>query len=211
MKKNIILKSFAAFSASLILFASCGNKNETPAKGTTPTNNEGVSTDTKIAYIDIDSLETQYKYIVEHKEKFEVEKKAMEAELKKLENSIQGQYVNLKKKVDERNISQEEYESSGQRIQGMEQQYQQRAQEMSNKFMMQTEEFQLAYRKRIDDFLANYNKDNKYDYILTYQNGGSVVLYANKSLDITAEVVKGLNDEYQKTGTTPAKADTTKK
>jgi len=210
MKKNIILKSFAIISASLLLLTSCGNKTDKPSNSNS-TAAEGAATTSKIAYIDLDSLETQYKYIVEHKDKFEAEKATMEAELKKLESSIQGQYINLKKKVDERTISQEEYEQTGAKIQSMEQNYQQRAQEMSNTFMAKTQEFQLAYRQKIDRFIADFNKDNKYDFILTYQDGGSVVLYANKALDITAEVVKGLNDDYQKNGVTPAKADTTKK
>lgn len=41
-------------------------------------------------------------------------------------------------------------------------------------------------------FLKEYNQKHGYDFILGYQPGGGI-LFANDSLDVTLDVVKGLN------------------
>ena len=46
------------------------------------------------------------------------------------------------------------------------------------------------------NFLNAYNKDKKYDIILTKQ--GDNILYAAKRFDITSDVINGLNKRYKK-------------
>jgi len=43
------------------------------------------------------------------------------------------------------------------------------------------------------NYLKSYNKNKKYDFILGYSRGGGILL-ANDSLDVTKQVVKGLNE-----------------
>jgi outer membrane protein len=52
--------------------------------------------------------------------------------------------------------------------------------------------------QNVSKFIERYN-NNKFDYILAYTtNNISSVLYANSSLEITNEIVNGLNEEYRK-------------
>ena len=51
---------------------------------------------------------------------------------------------------------------------------------------------------KVDDFVKQYAKQKGYKLVLTYSKGGNAVLYGDASLDITADVVKGLNDSYTK-------------
>ena len=48
----------------------------------------------------------------------------------------------------------------------------------------------------IQHFLASYNKDKKYAFILTKQLGDNL-LYADNAYDITEDVVAGLNKAYK--------------
>ena len=51
--------------------------------------------------------------------------------------------------------------------------------------------------KRVSDFVAKFN-NGRYDYILAYTTANiSSVLYAKPGLDITKEIVDGLNTEYK--------------
>jgi outer membrane protein len=180
--------------ASLIATSCKDKKNATASKNTVAVNNE--STSTKIAYINLDSLDSRYQYILDGKKKFEAEQKKMEDELKSLEQAIKNQYSVLQKKINDKSISEVEYEQMGKKIQSMEQNYQQKAQSLSGQLMAKTDSFQTDYRKKIDDFLIAYNANGKYDYILSYQYGAGLVLFANKTLDITQDVVEGLNKQY---------------
>jgi outer membrane protein len=44
------------------------------------------------------------------------------------------------------------------------------------------------------EYIQEYNSDKKYDFILTKMGGN--MLYTNEALDITKEVVEGLNAKY---------------
>ena len=44
------------------------------------------------------------------------------------------------------------------------------------------------------EYIKEYNSDAKYDFILTKMGGN--MLYANEALDITNDVVKGLNAKH---------------
>lgn len=61
-------------------------------------------------------------------------------------------------------------------------------------------------RKSVINYIQEYNKTGQYNFILTYTDGpGGVVLLANDSLDITKDIVDGLNAQYR------AKKTSTKK
>jgi outer membrane protein len=48
----------------------------------------------------------------------------------------------------------------------------------------------------IEVFLKEYAKEKGYTYVLSYTRGGGI-WYAEKSLDITGDILKELNDRYK--------------
>jgi outer membrane protein len=53
---------------------------------------------------------------------------------------------------------------------------------------------------RIADYLKTYTKTKGYKIVLTYSKSNPSMLYGDDSLDITKDVLVGLNDEYNKAG-----------
>jgi outer membrane protein len=51
---------------------------------------------------------------------------------------------------------------------------------------------------RIAAYLKNYTKLKGYKIVLTYSKSNPSMLYGDESLDVTKEVVAGLNEEYKK-------------
>ena len=49
---------------------------------------------------------------------------------------------------------------------------------------------------KLTAFMKEYNKDKNYSFILGFQRGGGI-LFANDSLNITKEIVHGLNQAYE--------------
>ncbi|MDO4991821.1 MAG: OmpH family outer membrane protein, partial [Prevotellaceae bacterium] len=82
-------------------------------------------------------------------------------------------------------------------------------QRLGTEFQSETEKFNKALRDSIQHFLAVYNKDKQYSLILTKQ--GDNILYGDKALDITTQVVAGLNKAYKKTDLTKAASKDEKK
>ena len=76
-------------------------------------------------------------------------------------------------------------------------------QRLSAEFQKENENYSVALRDSIQHFLAKYNKDKKYSLILS--KSGDNLLYAAEALDITNEVITGLNKAYKKAPTDSTK------
>ena len=53
----------------------------------------------------------------------------------------------------------------------------------------------MISKKKLKDFLADYNKDKKYQFILTTGNGLDYMLYKDSAYNITDDVIKGMNEK----------------
>ena len=54
-----------------------------------------------------------------------------------------------------------------------------------------------AIQKRINEYLKEYNKEGKYNFIFSTQEGNPTLYFKDTAFNITSEVVKGLNDTYK--------------
>lgn len=68
-------------------------------------------------------------------------------------------------------------------------------QRLASEFQTEQDKFNVALRDSIKNYLAKYNKEKKYSIILSKQ--GENLLYADKTYDITAEIIEGLNKAYK--------------
>ena len=68
---------------------------------------------------------------------------------------------------------------------------------MENELATETQKYNAGLRDSLLHFLDAYNKDKKFDLILTKQ--GDNILYAAKRFDITNDVINGLNKRYKST------------
>jgi outer membrane protein len=73
-------------------------------------------------------------------------------------------------------------------------QLQLKAQALAEKVQIKQEEA----RKTLTAYVNEYNKTGQYNYILTYSEApGSPMLLGNDSLDITNDILEGLNAQYK--------------
>ncbi len=149
----------------------------------------------KIAYVNIDSINARYQFIIDNT-------KAMNSQI----GSIENQIANLQAKGQEKLADFQQAQQAGIRpeaemmkmadeIKLIEQNlYQKQAdyQAIEDKVA----KYQATMMDNITEFIKKYN-NNKFDYILTYSSKNSIaVLYANPELEITSDVLNGLNLEY---------------
>ena len=67
---------------------------------------------------------------------------------------------------------------------------------MLDAFDEEQAKFNESLYSKLSSYLKEYNKGKNYTFILGYQKGGGI-LFANDSLDITAQVLSGLNKQYE--------------
>ena len=76
---------------------------------------------------------------------------------------------------------------------------------LENELANETQKFNMALRDSLNNFLNSYNKDKKYDMILS--KSGDNILFANKKFDITQDVINGLNKRYKPAASAAKKDD----
>lgn len=157
----------------------------------------------KIAYINIDSLNMQYEYINDKSKEIKTKQINLEAQYSNMVAKFQEDYEALQQAAQAGIRPQAELEKESARLQqkqmeiaNKEKQMQSLADDVANA--------QMNMLKNVSKFIEKFNS-GKYDFILAYTSNISSVLYAKPDLEITGEVVKGLNEEYRSTKTTPAK------
>lgn len=181
---------------SAMFLASCDNKKTTESAKetkTTPTAPATAPTG-KIAYVDMDTLEAKYDYLKAKKAELEKKTAALDAEVGKMAQNLQNEYAAFQKKAQAGTLTQAEGEAGQKRLGEMQQNIETRRQTLGAQLMKEQEVFTKDLQSRLDAYLLKYNADKGYDYILSYAKGGSI-LFANKALDITEDVIKGMNAE----------------
>ena len=165
----------------------------------------------KIAYVEVDSLMTQYEFCKEFT--LILQKKSNNARntLNQKGQALQSAMANFQQKLNNNGFtSREQAESQQAAIQRQQQSLQELQARLENELGNETAKYNEGLRDSLQHFLAAYNKDKKYDLILTKQ--GDNILLANKRYDITNDVINGLNKHYKSTLKVEAeKKDETKK
>ena len=185
--------------ASTIAFTSCDSKKGTEKKPETTSNTTTVSSNTsnegRIAFVDMDTLQVRYIFLKSKKEELEKKGASIEAELARGAQTLQNEAVAFQKKAQSGGYTtQAEGEAAQQRLQKMQMDIENKRNTLGGQLMKENDAFAKELQDRLDKYLLKYNQDKKYDYILSYQKGGSI-LFANQSLNITEEVAKGMNEE----------------
>lgn len=150
----------------------------------------------RIAYVDTDSIMLQYEYAKDLEQ-------GLKSYQKQLESSYEGQLRKLQTDF-------ENYQKTGDKLTLTEQRRkeedlmkrQQELPEVQQRMMSQLQERQLEDNKKLLNsvyaFIKDYNsKNKKFNIILSKSYVSSSVLYADQGLDITKEIIKGLNQEYK--------------
>ena len=177
MKKNIF-RSVAIAATATLMLASCDQSTpKMDAKAETP----AAPSDLKIAYVEVDSIMSQYKFCKDYS-------------------------LILQKKGQNIQNTQQQAEAVQAGLQKQNNDLQALNQRLSAEFQTETDKYNNALRDSIQHFLKVYNKDKKYSMILS--KAGDNLLYADKALDITNEVIAGLNKAYKPA---PAKKEADKK
>ncbi|MBR5729305.1 MAG: OmpH family outer membrane protein [Prevotella sp.] len=192
MKKTFIM------ALTAIALASCNNQapkvDEKPASQNAPA-------ELKIAFVEVDSIMTQYTYCKEKSAELEKKGNNIQKTLAQKQQALQNAAVKFQQDIQANKYTQQQAEAVQAGLQKQNNDLQVLNQRLSSEFQQETEKFNQELRKNIQQYLAEYNKDKKYSVIFSKQ--GDNILYADKAYDITNEVVAGLNKAYK----APKKAD----
>lgn len=149
-----------------------------------------------ILFVNSDSLFENYEYVKTVEKSLKSEKERLESSLDQKMKKLEQDFMDLQQKYQGGQLTMEQAAAREQELMERRDVLAQTQQEYSVRFMEQTEEKNKLLQDAITDYLEKYNLDKNVSYVLGYQPGG-VILFGRDSLDITRQVIDGLNKEYQ--------------
>ena len=149
-----------------------------------------------IAYVDLDSIQEKYDYYREKMSEFEKKKESADRDLNSSFQRIENERVAFVQRGNaitqvEAEAFQRDYTRKMQNLENQKRTMEGQIQEEGIRTMDEL-------RKKINEFLTEYNKSNGYSYIFSYSSSINVLFYKDTTYNITNEVVAGLNAAYKK-------------
>lgn len=149
----------------------------------------------RIVFVNAETLNEEYQFIVDKYEELEKEQMRIEKQIERKMRAAEERYLELESQAP--TMTQSQLEQAQIELQGLQQDIAQFQERAASDFRKKEARAQEQFFKNIREYLKDLNEDGRYDYILTYQVGGQLLL-ANEGLDITRDVVDGLNEAYSK-------------
>ena len=164
----------------------------------------------RIVYVNTDTLLNNYDYYKDVVKEFQNKQFQLENELQRKGQSFQNEVALYQRRMQAGGMSQEQAQTTQQQLAQKEQNLMMYRDNAANNLAVEQGQKTDELLTKIQDYLAKYNAGDKYDMVIGYSKGGGV-LYAKEDLDITQDVLKGLNEEYAKTKKSTVKTDSTAK
>ena len=191
---NIILLAAVGF-----LFYKVFAKDVSIKKITTVTNGEKNASNLvgKIAYVELDSLYENIRYIRNMRESLEAEQKLIEREWTSGMQGLDSKKNNFIAK-NGNNMTQEMAEQFQNQLLQEQQNIESKKQNLASKLSDKSYRFMDDVQTKMKTFLKDYNTDKGYAYILTSGTGLDYMIYRDSTLNITDDVISGMNEMFNK-------------
>ena len=177
----------------IIHFTGVGTKSKVNADATAPLEKEGGLT---IAYVNTDTLLAKYQYAIDMEQELLAYKDQQEAYGRQQMEKFQNDYQEYLKNGANMTLTQQqqkeaELKQRAEKMSTLEQ-------ELSAKILERQMSENTKLLNAIFAYVREYNAANQqFDIILRKTFNDSPTLYLNPAMDITDEIVNGLNEEYK--------------
>ena len=177
---------------------------------------DSISSKLKIAYVNTDTLWNQYKLIKDIQADLEEERTIserkitkqsalLEKQLEQIATELQTKAANFEaqgRSMNEtlRNMKMQELQSLQENAQNFSMEAEQEVGSLQQSLQKKLMDQELTGTKKVQDnikaFLKQYNEEYGLNYVLAFSSEAGGILLGDPGLDITADVVAGLNDIY---------------
>jgi outer membrane protein len=148
----------------------------------------------KIGYFEMDSIENHYEYFKEVRNTLRGKEQDNGRQLAEMKNTFVAKYQELQKTA--QGMTQAELAGKQQELSQMEKTFQNKEQMMNQELQNESFKRLQEVKKKIEDFLKEYNKDKGFSYIMT--NSPDLIYLKDTVYNITGDLIVGLNSQYKK-------------
>lgn len=149
-----------------------------------------------IGFVNSDTIMENYSLVKNMKDSLEAKQTKAEASFTAQQTAFENSVLDYQTKMKANLLSIDEATKTEKLLTQQQEYLYQLNEELSIKLAEEEVKLNTMLQDSIMNFLKRYNKKYNFDYILGFAPG-SGILYANDSLDITNDVLEGLNKDYK--------------
>ena len=193
-------KSFSKIAiVTLTAFAFIACNNQPKQNDTVASKNETTTTpasdNQKVAYVEIDSIMSQYTYWKDVTKIIKAKEANIQRTLAGKQKAIQAAAANFQQNVQANKYTQVQAQQIQASIQKQAQDADALQQRLGAEYQNGVAKYNKALSDSVHNYLKEYNKDKKFAIILA--KSGDNILYADPAYNITDDVIKGMNQAYK--------------
>lgn len=195
MKKiNLVLNiiSLAAVVVLFVLHFTSPKNSETTPRTVVETSNGG------IVYIRLDSVINAYDMYNDLRITLEGKVSSIENEINKKGRALENDIKSFQEKMGKGLLTRSQAETMSEELQRRQQELQLYSQQKQMEIAEEENVMINQVMNEIRLFVANYNSQNNYSLILTTTEATNTIISGESALDISKEIIDGLNREYIK-------------
>jgi outer membrane protein len=152
--------------------------------------------DQKIVYINLDTLQSKYEFIKKLNKDLDSKGRADQARLEAKANELQAEYMKYQQQFQAQTMTEQQAQDAQMDMERKKQALDLLDQKITKDYTDEAKKAQDRYIDNLNEYLRRRSKEHHYAYVLGYVKGAQII-FANDSLDITKQVVDGLNKEYK--------------
>ena len=193
MKKiNLVLNiiSLAAVVVLFVLHFTSPKNSETTPRTVVETSNGG------IVYIRLDSVINAYDMYNDLRITLEGKVSSIENEINKKGRALENDIKSFQEKMGKGLLTRSQAETMGEELQKRQQELQLYSQQKQMEIAEEENVMINQVMNEIRLFVASYNSQNNYSLILTTTEATNTVISGESALDISKDIIEGLNKEY---------------
>ena len=192
-KANIILHIISLVAIVVLFVMFLGQKNCNTANIETTSAEQTVAVNNSIVYIQLDTLINQYDMYNDLKTEFEGKLASVENELTKKGRALENDYQSFNEKMSKGLLTRSQAEAQGNELQARQQELALLSQEKQMQLAEEESVMINQVMNAIHSYIKEYNKIRNHSLILTTTVATNNVIDGDSSLNITNDIIKGLN------------------
>jgi len=193
MNKNLFKLTTGLLTVASFI-VSC-NQDEPKTGSATKTTASADKPVEEIVYVNSDSLLENYTYFKDIRAKMESKSKKAQVDLTAKGNAFQKEVAEYQQSA--QTMSADARAATEQRLARKQQELATFNQNASSALANESAAENEKLYEKVAEYLKGYAKKKGYKMVLTYSKANPTVLFADESLDVTKEVVSGLNSAYK--------------
>lgn len=198
MKNTSLILSIISLVAvvvfGILTLTDGGKKPEVKTEGEAV---EAAASKGDIVYVDLDRILMEYDMANDLRSVVETKVQNIQAEVTRRGKKLENDVIEFQNKIDKGLLTRTNAELQSQKLQQQELEFNNYAAQKQQEINEENVVMMNQLGDAIQTFLTKYNEEKQYAMILT-NSGGAPVITADAALDITDDVLAGLNEEYIK-------------